>query len=445
MSAVMLALGFTSCSLEKGELSNKTEQEGKATSMTVSITFPKNDTFTKGTGDSNATANEAQVNTMDVFIYTGNGAFSSHKHLVSTDFTSVGTSGNADRYTANAKIKTTTGSKIVFVGINLPERIMLAVKDKPASTLAWVAQTMNCEEVADVAKSNFVMFSTPGVTSVFVEDETNPANSITVKCERLVAKVTVETDVAMIQDGFPGTMGALEFAVTNCNKKYFLVQSDAPNYQDPNWAKGSWDAADFNSIISTYSPVLRRSVTPSPVLTDYNPQYAPENTSEGKLKKEIGRVTVRTTFIPKEIVEYANGIDGTAGYKINDSHGVTVPTTFYAYTPSVTDGTFFFFDGNIMNQFKRDEYSNMGSSDTYTNGYCYWNIFLNKNPKDPVNRWDVLRNDYYKCNITRIVLPGSGIAGLIDPNTTPDVDTNIDVAVEVKFWNTPILSNYVLD
>ena len=442
IAAAILVMSFASCTKERG-LSNGSVEEGKATSMTVSITFPNN--VTRATSDPNATDNEAQINTVDVFIYTGTGAFSSCTSLTAADFTSAGPAGDADRYTAKAKIATSTGEKTVFVGINLTTRIVTAVKNQPASTLAWVAQTMNCNEVANATASNFVMFSTPGVKSVFVEDQNNPANSITVKCERLVAKVTVETDAAMVQAGFPGTMGALEFAVNNCNQKFFLVQSDPPYYQDPNWATGSYNSADFNAVLGAYSPILRRSVIPTPVLTDYTPQYAAENTSEGKLKKEIGRVTVRTTFIPKEIYEYANGVDNAAGYKLNDSHGVTTPTTFYAYTPSLTDGTFFFFDGNVMNHFKQDVYLNLGNSVTYSGGYCYWDIFLNKNPKNIVNRWDVLRNDYYKCNITRIVLPGRGTPGLIDPDVTPDVDTSIDVTVDVKFWHTPILSDYILE
>ena len=420
------------------------EEAGKATSMKVSVNFPNS--FLKTTGDPNATDNEAMVNTVDVFIYySGSGSFASHTPLTAADFTQQPSNGSADvyLYTAATKIPTTTGAKSVFAGINLPKSVVNALKNQPASALASVAQTMSRSELAGT--SNFAMFSTEAVNSVFVEDDTDPANSITLTCQRMVAKVTVETDEDLHQAGVPGILDNLKFAINNFNTKMFMLQGEPELRKDPNWASGSFVQSDFitNLVDVDYAPVLKRipGVTPN-VKNDYTPRYAAENTSEGKLKKEISRVTVRATFIPEEVTVYDNGVNNAAGYTTTKTHGVTVPKTFYAVTPSITDGTSYFYDKGIADKFAQDKTATVV---TYTNGFCYWDIFLNKNSLKEVNRWDVLRNDFYKCNITRIVAPGRNTPEVPDPEVTPDVNTDITADIEILFWNTPILSNYVLE
>ena len=434
IAATALVIGLSGCVREVGE--NKAG-EGKATSMKVSLTFPGNETRNT-TADPNGTANESQVNTVDVFIYTAAGNFSSHAHLTAADFTQVASTGTADvyKYTATAKIPTTTGAKAVFAGINLPASVVNAVKNQPASALASMVQTMSRTELA--GDKNFAMFSIQAVTGTFVEDDTDPANNVTVQCKRLVAKVTVETSATLDTDAVPGTIGNLMFAVNNFNTKLFLLQGEAAFYKDPNWVSGSWIAGDFNAAVnSDYAQILSRALIANPAITDYAPRYAAENTSEDKLKKEITRVTVRGTFIPAKVVE------GTTGnFTVNSSHGVTIAKTFYAVTPSVIDGTSYFFNLATANAFAAEK---GGMVVPYTDGYCYWDIFLNKNPLNPVNRWDVLRNDFYKCVITKISGLGRNDPEVPDPEVTPDVDTDITVDIAILFWHTPIVSNYVLE
>jgi hypothetical protein len=283
------------------------------------------------------------------------------------------------------------------------------------------------------------MFSVQGVDVVFVEDENNAANKVTLKCQRMVAKITVETSASLVVDGDPGTLAYLSFGINNFNNKIYMLQDLSDEHKDPNWLWNADTAEDFEDAgFFDYNLfILNRALIPNPTNDDYSPGYASENTSQGKLKKEITRATVRATFIPRDITE------GTTGnYTINSAHGVIIPQTFYAVTPSITAGTSYFFDENAANAFVVEK---GGTKLTYTDGYCYWNIFLNKNPLNTVNKWDVLRNDFYKCNITRIVVPGRNTPDVPDPEVTPDVETNITVEIDILFWHTPIISDYVLE
>ena len=429
-AAIALALGFASCSQEQG-INNNNADNGKATSMKVSISFPRA-TQTRATYDSNATDNEAKISWVDVFIYTANGNFSSRSHLTSSDFTQTNPTSNSDVYESSAKIKTTTGTKNVFVAINLPPHIAIALENQPMGSLYTAASTMTSTELAG---ANFVMFSTEAATPTFKEDENDPANKVAVKCQRLVAKVTVETDPSLVVSGVPGQLGDLKFAINNFNTKLFLMQGAADEHKDPNWTLSSYQPSDFEvAVDSDYAPVLSRVSIPNPTIANYTPRYAAENTSEQKLKKEITRVTIRATFIPQEVIEFTSG-----AFTVNNNHGINTPQTFYAVTPSIEEGAFYFFDEAAANAYLAQK---GGVKLTYLNGNCYWDIFLNKNPHKAVNRWDVLRNDFYKCNITRIVAPGRPTPELPDPDVTPDVDTQITIDIEILFWNTPILSDY---
>lgn len=438
---VATTMGLLSCSNDDNDDIRALDDTGKKTFMTVSLTFPKEGVTTRATSDPNATDDEAEIKTVDVFLYTSSGAYLSRTSLTAADFTQVTSGSNEDKYTYNAasKIQTSTGNKNVFVGINLPTALGASLINKPMSDLSTAAQTMSRADMTTVA-NGIPMFSTTGVNSTFVEDDTDPANNVTVTVQRMVAKVTVEKSASMIQDGVPGTLGTITFAINNFNLKSFLVQGIAPAFQDPNWTNGSFVAGDFSQAVDAdYVSVLDLAVNSSPAISDYNPRYAAENTSEAKTKKEITRVTVRATFMPGVITIS----DGGGGYATTTpaALGISTPQTFWSVTPSVGAPSAYFYDNTVATAYSAAN-SNADVVE-YADGYCYWDMFLNK--PSSTNKWDVLRNDYYKCTITRIVAPGKASPDVYPPDSTPDDDTKITVDINVLFWNTPVLADYELE
>lgn len=443
MAVAALTLGLTSCSNDDEVTSGETDN-GRETYMKVSINFPST-TQTRATDDVNATDDEADVKTVDVYLYSGSGAYISHTSLAGSDFTPDAAGNSKDGYTAKTKIKTTTGEKNVYVGINLPSSVASALENKPMSALAATATSMTRAEMTNLT-NGLPMFSSTPANTTLVEDDTQAANTVTVKAERLVAKVTVESAPTMVVAGVSGTLGDLEFAIYNFNEKQFLVQGASP-YKDPNWANlTTIPTADFSQpSISDWADVLDGSSNGSPSVDDYEALYASENTSEGKRKGEITRVVVRATFIPATITVYTNGSDNAGGYSTtNNTTPSTTPVTFYAVTPSVSAGTSYFINPAVAADFAADK---GGTVETYTNGYAYWHMYLNKDASAGSTRYDVLRNDYLKCNITRIVAPGRSTPGITEPEDKekPDADTNITTNIEVLFWNTPILNDYELE
>jgi hypothetical protein len=434
-AVIILTTGFMSCTKMGDEMSQ--EEEGKQTYMTVSLTFPKADApSTRANNDANATDEEAAVKTVDVYIYTGSGAYSSHKSLTAADFkqTSPGTSEERYTYNAASKIQTTTGTKNIFVGINLPKALATSLENKSMSNLFTEAKEFTRTELTTVA-NGIPMFSKNTINKVLVENESS--NNIVIPVHRMIAKITVEKSASLQQAGVPGTLGEFQFAVNNFNKKSFLVQGVAPDMKDPNW--DIYNAADFlPADASDYVEILDRKVISTPTISQYKARYASENTSKNKKKTEITRVTVRATFIPTNIV-VADG----SGFKNSTSaaEGITTAKTFYAVLDSTTFSTAYIYDKTVAESYAKAKAPSQLSE--FKDGLCYWDMFLNKN--STTNKWDVLRNDFYKCAITRIVAPGRSTPDLSNPDENPDTETGMSVEINVSFWNTPILADYVLE
>lgn len=419
-----LLFGITACINSKDgcDCENEVNDSGEKTFISLSLTFPKNTTSISATSDPNATEAEAKITKIDLFIYAEAGYFLSHSSLNVADFDLVASSEALDKYvyTGTEKIATTTGKRKIFVGINMPDALVNSLLHKGNSELTQVAKNLAIAELTSNT-SGFIMTSAIK-DCVFMLDEEDAGNNPTIAVQRMTAKITVKKAENIITAGVPGAISDLMFAVNNINKSSYLAQGDAPEYKDPNWASGSYNVADFE----TSNFVSVNSATAA--VGDLNVLYAAENTSEDHLSKELTYLTLRGKFIPKQTVVFQNGTDNTNGYKFENTT-ITIPETFYVvtvYKPNPEKA--FFYSEAIAKDFAADNGLTDADVETFTDGYCYWDMFLNR------NNWDVLRNNYYKSTITRIVALGRPVADLPDPNNPPASDTNIECNVDVLDW-----------
>jgi hypothetical protein len=250
--------------------------------------------------------------------------------------------------------------------------------------------------------------------------------------KRIVAKVTVEADPGLDQAGLDGAMGELSFAINNMNSRFFPIQGTAADYKDPNWATSEYNAGDFSAAGAADYVAVADGPQATP--TDYAPhaRYALENTSQNYTVKELTRVSIRAQFVPEQINRYDGG---TLTLEANPNYPSTFDT-FYAVSPSVGGDVACFNDPDMAAAYAAD---NGAQVKTYADSYNYWNIYIN-----PGSDWDVYRNDYYKCNITRIMFPGATDAEITNPDATPTEDTNITVTVKPLFWNAVPMVDYEL-
>ena len=429
MAAAVLAVSFASCSKENAA-SNGNADEGAPTYVGISFTIPATGSAVTR-ADQNAGGAEAAFKFVDVFIYnTASGAQATHARIPASEFTGPAAGANTDEWTAktSAKIATSTGGKTIFVGVNLSATLSAALDGVPMGEFTNVAQSI---DVADVtgASDGFAMFSTAPKTVTLVADATQ--NNVKVQVQRLVAKVTVQKSETMTVNG-PGSVDNLMFVLNNTNKKTFYVQP--ADKKDHNWdSTPAGDLADGNS---DYIGVNAFGVA----VKDLSPKYCLENTTKDFLMGQITRATVRATFVPDQVKEFANGTDNAAGYVDQNVPAATAPATFYAVSYNSGANKAYFFDPAVAASFAAD---NIGDIATYNDGYCYWDMFLNPDNTDG-SPYDVIRNDFYRCNITKIVAPGRPTPEVTDPTIPPAQSTDLLVDIEIIYWN-PIEKDYILE
>ncbi len=419
---------------------------GEKASVEMVLQFPMNtpsESATRATNDTNGTAAEAAVNTVDVFIYTGGGDYWGHQHLAGSAFTQQPSTATADVWQANTTFVAQTGANNFYIGVNLPTAIATALEHKSMSAAANLAHTIARADITTLPAGGIPMFSTSAVAATLQPRPTT--NTITADVKRIVAKVTVEKATNMRQDGTSGQLGQMSWTINNQNSRVFMLQGGPSAYADPNWTAASYNSTDFHDAATPAVAAEWPNVNNGPVtdVSTYNVLYALENTSDQKTMKELTRVTVRATFVPEKWIDTGgyNSTTGTLSDPVNNTNynaspGASTPTDFWTVAPGAGQDTQYF-----RSQTDADAYAQSKSvtASAHTGGWCYWNIFLNK-----ANRGDVYRNDFYKCNITRVVAPGQNTPALKDPNSQPTQDTDVTAVVNVLHWNTPVQDNYEL-
>ena len=430
ITALALSLGFASCSKEIDNAKIKVE-EGNPTYMGIAFTVPANTKpSTRATTDQNATEAEAAFKFVDVFIYNpATGIQVKHARISSDEFTGPAAGSGSDEWTmqTTAKIATTTGPKAIILGVNLSSTLSNALDGVTMGAFMNVAQTVNIADVTGSA-DGFAMFSIAPLMVTLVADP--DLNHPKVQVQRLVAKVTVQKDENIVINA-SGTIDNLMFVLNNTNKKTFYVQP--ADKKDHNWeTTPAGDLLDFNT---DYVAIDAHNVA----VKNLTPRYALENTTRDFLMGQITRATVRATFVPAEVKVFTNNTNNTDGYSDQTVPSSTTPATFYSVLYNSGVDRAYFYNLGVATAFAAD---NSATVVTYNDGFCYWDMFLN--PDNMTGPFDVIRNDFYLCNITRIIGPGRHTPEVTDPTIPPAQPTDLLVDIDIIYWN-PIQKNYILE
>ena len=441
MAAFAIAMSFASCSKENTTSSDFGVKEGEATYMGISFSVPSGPK-TRATTDQNASEAEAAFKFVDVFIYNpSTGMQVNHERIPSSYFSgpTAGTDSDDWLYVSSTKIATTTGPKKIVVGVNLSSALSTSLVGVTLGAFTNISQTVVVDDVTG-STDGFAMFSTAPVDIILVKDPdfvVAKENYPTIQVQRLVAKVTVQKDENMVTVA-AGTIDNLMFELNNTNKKTFYIQP--VDKKDHNWA--TTPAGDLWYPNSNYVNVDAHTVT----VKNLTPKYTLENTTQNYLMGQITRVTVRATFVPAEIKEFDNGTSNANGYKDVPVANGTPVADFWSVIYNDGANRAYFFNETVANSFATD---NSATAVKYVDGFCYWDMFLNpeNNPTGLENMggpYDVLRNDFYRCNITKIIGPGRATPEVTDPTLPPSVPTDLQVSIQILYWN-PIVKDYVLE
>jgi hypothetical protein len=414
MACTVLLAGLTSCNKEE-----QTAGSGEKTTMKLNLSFVQGATRAE---DANASAEESAVKTVDVYIFDATSkVLVNTKRLESSEFEESQTEPN--KYTNKVSIETTTGAKLVVVGVNVPSDFptvtsLASLKQAWTTTLANLTNTTN----------GFVMFSQKEESITLIAEPTGTENTVSTTVERVVAKVTVKKDASFNLVNSEGTFSNLQYTIRQSNKKLFplqLVLSTTPKVvEDPNYS-GAAVATDFENI-ATFVDVN----TGADYETTWSNKYAVENTSTDPTEANSTYAFIKATFVPTKVCKNATTEE------MEDNPNGATPTTFYV-VKAPGGRTFYCSDAGVASGLV-SKFGVPTVSHEYTNGLCYFSAYLNKD-----NDYSTIRNEFYLLNIKNMVPPGSSENDPTKPDTELEAPTDIDIDVTIAPW-VPKTSDYEL-
>ncbi len=448
--AMLTVLGLSACNKESQPENNAIPGEpGQPTAMQLVVTMPRVSTY--ASTDANATDDEIALKNAYVMVYetvTGNYVMQACKKLTMADFDPV--SGTPDTYKLKAasEITTTTGPKKIYVALNFP--VDLPALGSPLTALTDVAHTLASVDALSNTTSGFAMLNAVAVDVSLVDKsaaEYNTVNNIKVTVKRLVAKVSVQEKAGLTTGGglaaAGGTFTNLQFALGHANKQIFPVQKRtgvAPNImvQDPNWE--SYVADNFFGIEDyALASTAYRSLDPAgAAIGALHPVYAPENTSQHYQAEgeNVSYISVRSQFKPDQF---------STGAGVSKGANTGAAKSFWTVTKA--DDSMLYFDVEAdADTYLPTAGAGAVKSPEYVNGLCYWRLYINpKGVADAAitgsvaNRYDVLRNNYYRTTITNI----TGLGSHVDEGTIAE-ETTIVAEVTIEPWQL-VSDDYVLE
>lgn len=414
--AAALTAGFSSCGNDDDPAGGSTPDgnSGEKTYISLSLTSPR----TYGTPQPGTTA-ESDIQTVDVFIYDAGGFLKDQAQF--TTFTDPANSGT---WTSPSIMATTTGAKQVFAVINLPASI-------PASTFTTVSSLTGAAQALTVAQvstaNNFIMSSDVQAATFASWDGvtgTIPAsNVIPLNVKRLASKFTLEEKAALTLTGIDGgTISNIGFAVGQINASSYIAQKIVSGVvQDPNYTAPAIVGTGLTAIPPAGTDYIALN-TVGTAINSLAAKYALENTNDNTIAGNLTYISVRAGFIPDKVW---NGVSGGTWTENTNSAGLS---TFYCIKTAT--GNIYFNTSTEANDYCTDYAVPTTNIVTYTNGICYYTVYVNK-----ANNYDVLRNDFYQAKIDKILGLGDSAPGPVNPLIPVATITNIQVEITVVPWN----------
>jgi hypothetical protein len=448
MAAAVMAMAFTSCNDDvnnNGENGNGSGDE-KA-SMSLSFKMPASN-FTRAPipadgGNLTATLEESTVKTVTVFVFEPNGNLASlggFTHFANLDLFDTSVTGVYTLLPAE-QIETTTGTKRIYVGVNLPT-VLTGFSDNEAALLEATADIAGAAGTGMAADNNFTMFSDVQVVDLKANTdavETTPENIVKVSVRRVVAKVVASTGASEVatdpagqftKEWFKDEATSLELVYSVKNFRVFQHTEQsyiAPNYWSNGLAKtlpGLADTplnttgdvfSDFATDQATTAVTIGAHPTTAETLVALDGFYIGENYPmlNGVPAAQNGNATyimVATTVTANLYATWVDDDAASADPTIGHVEWVAAGGT---YGGGVVDSDIYVIkaaDGKHYVTNDEDQANAIlagtngattGVIQLYKDGYVHFQVFLNKNDS---NDYSVLRNDFIHVKINDIMV-----------------------------------------
>lgn len=411
----MAAFAIAGCNKEAGE----TPESGVKTFASFSITVSNPATR----ADENAVAEETGINNVDIYIF-------SNETLESQSPISI---NNQNKGTGT--VSTTTGPKRIYAIANKPNSIVFSNGIPQAS----FEQQLLEASVTNIAGGNgqFVMVGFKDATLVrrSEEEAKQDANLIPINVTRVAAKVQMQykTDTK-VAENVDATVSNVQYDLGQRNKQMYLVRN---NYEvTPKGTKVEQTDSDndgtYDHLVKFQEPnlsLINAVETFSPGFA--TSRYLGENVNETPVTGNSSFVAIKLKVTPKT----GAGADGSfwAIAKSDKAKGTV------EYASEGGKLKYFSQESDASSYLVTHSSSFAGYNIVkFEHGIAWYRLNLRDVAKTVAKeRYAVLRNHYYKVNVTEIFGLGFNTPEAIiptDPDTPLETSTYVSAEITIEDW-----------
>lgn len=399
--------------------------------FSVSVKTAENTRADAGS-DTNADAVEQAIGTLNLFIF--NGGVLETTGAITLDAHNVGTT----------TLTTTTGAKEIYAVANAKTDMTLAIGKTLDDFKALAVNAATTDEVtADnniAATGEFVMIGKTETTLIQQDESTAKSNPVAITVARGAAKIQMQYNSATVTQNanLKGTFSEPKYLVAQMNTKMYLPREGyelTPVGAIAEQADASPQDGTYDHL--TTVPADMTNAKDAATAWDHqfaNSFYTAENVNEAP-------VTGNTTFALVQL-KYAPASSEIAG----ENTTLAPDGTFYLLWNKQTKTGTIYADQTEANTAKQADAVNLEVK-TYEGGHCYYRVNLRDIAKtDLQQKYCVLRNHFYKINITQInSLGGSSttdpdVVVPTDPTTPLETLTHVSADITIEAWNAILMN-----
>lgn len=409
---LMAAFAIAGCNKETGE----TPESGVKTFASFSITVSNPATR----ADVNAVSEETGISSVTIYIF-------SNEALENFAPISI---NNQNRGTNT--VTTTTGPKRIY-----------AVTNKSVTASTGMSQTdfenqlLEASATNIAAESNFIMVGATDVTLVRrTEDEAKQsANLVPINVTRVAAKVQMQyKSTTPVRENVDATVSNVQYDLGQRNTQMYLVRND---YEvTPKGTKAEQTDADNDG---TYDHLVKfQEATLSLVSavetfdhTFASSRYLGENVNDTPVTGNSSFVVIKLKVTPN------TGADADGSFWVAAKSDASKGTVEYAsetgkikyFTSETAAQTYLTTNATLLTGYTVQKFNQ---------GIAWYRLNLRDVTKtDAKERYAVLRNHYYKVNVTEIFGLGFNTPEAIiptDPDTPLETSTYVSAEITIEDW-----------
>ncbi|WP_455674576.1 Mfa1 family fimbria major subunit [Phocaeicola sp.] len=440
------ALIIASCSNDNdliGQQTDNPNEDAQDVYASFSISIPHGSKTRGASVTDTGITTENLVNSLYIFIYD---AESPHAPTVAKFTVADGTlkqeTLGSSKWITSQPVSTKKADKYIFAGVNLNSDIVSYITSNGFGAFSYKEFAQDITKLADQT-NGFVMFNDvyPNLTpsaNLYDKKADAESNHISISVNRVTAKAAVFKSPTFVVNG-GGTMTDLKFGWRNLNKKFYFMQDERDALiKDYNW--DSYAVQDFNRGSDAINVYASTDIPTSFSYTTENAfQYIPDVSNINGTTF----ISISGVFTPTNIISAQKSSPATAADFETIANSNPAGTTFYVVR--TTDGIAnYFIDASAAEKFAELCAANTPgmpsfhgtynlSENTFSNGLCYYHIFVNSDAVSPQAPYNVYRNQYFKININSIQAPGNP-SDNFDNGKPIQSNSWIGVDIEITPW-----------